>query len=109
MKLHKLNQTKGSVEVRSVPGARADISEVYYGLKSVRLWNSKDGGSYNARFLPKNQHTERKKSIDEHRFVKKCRNRTIKVNFLCQKLMQFFRKEDSLIIGDNFFVKNIVF
>ena len=31
MKLHKLNQTKGSVEVRSVPGARADISEVYYG------------------------------------------------------------------------------
>ena len=30
MKLHKLNQTKGSVEVRSVPGARADISEVYY-------------------------------------------------------------------------------
>ena len=26
---------------------------------SVGLWNSKDGGSYNARFLPKNQHTLR--------------------------------------------------
>ena len=27
---------------------------------SVRLWNFKDGGSYKARFLAKNQHTQRK-------------------------------------------------
>ena len=26
---------------------------------SVRLWNFKDGGSLNARFLPKNQHAQR--------------------------------------------------
>ena len=29
-------------------------------LMSVRLWNFKDGGSYNARVLPKNQHAQRK-------------------------------------------------
>ena len=29
-------------------------------LMSVRLWNSKDGGSWNAPFLPKNQHVQRK-------------------------------------------------
>ena len=27
---------------------------------SVGLWNFKDGGSLNARFLPKNQHAQRK-------------------------------------------------
>ena len=41
---------------------------------SVRLWNFKDGGAEKARFLAKNQDTKRKKmkkkSIDEHRFVK---------------------------------------
>ena len=29
-------------------------------LISVRLWNFKDGGSYKARFLAKNQYTQRK-------------------------------------------------
>ena len=28
-------------------------------LMSVWLWNFKDGGVYNARFLPKNQHAKR--------------------------------------------------
>ena len=28
-------------------------------LMSVRLWNFKHGGVYNARFLPKNQHAKR--------------------------------------------------
>jgi hypothetical protein len=54
---------------------------------SVRLWNFKDGGSENARFLPKNRHAERK-SFDELWFVKKCQNLTFKVNFLCQKLTE---------------------
>jgi hypothetical protein len=30
-----------------------------YTLMSVRLWNFKDGGSLNTRFLPKNQHAQR--------------------------------------------------
>ena len=29
----------------------------------------------------------------EHQFVKKCQNRTFKVNFLCQKSMDFFQKK----------------
>ena len=34
--------------------------KVRWALMSVRLWNFKDGGSYNAGFLPKNQHAQRK-------------------------------------------------
>ena len=52
---------------------------------SVRLWNFTDGGSYNARFLPKNQHTQRiffQNNPNELWLVKKCRNHTFKVNFL---------------------------
>ena len=33
----------------------------------------------------------------EHEFVKKCRNRTFKVNFLCQKSTEFFQKK--IILG----------
>ena len=29
-----------------------------YPVMSVRLWNFKDGGSFNSRFLPKNQHAQ---------------------------------------------------
>ena len=51
------------------------INEIEYTLiKSVRLWNFKDGGSLNARFLPKNQHAQRiffKQSYNELWFVKK--------------------------------------
>jgi hypothetical protein len=35
------------------------ILGIYYLLVSVRLWNFKDGGSLNAKFLAKNQHTQR--------------------------------------------------
>ena len=31
-----------------------------YIIMSVRFWNFKDGGSLNARFLPKNRHAQRK-------------------------------------------------
>ena len=34
-----------------------------------------------------------KQSYDESWFVKKCRNRTFKVNFLFQKLAEFFQKQ----------------
>ena len=46
-----------------------------------------------------------KKSYDDLRFVKKCRNRTFGVNFLCQKLTEFFSKKNSfknINLGDNF-------
>ena len=33
-----------------------------------------------------------KQSYDELWFVKKCQNRTFKVNFLCQKSTEFFQK-----------------
>ena len=33
-----------------------------------------------------------KKSVDELRFVKKCQNHTFKVNFRCQKSIEFFQK-----------------
>ena len=36
------------------------MSEAFAHLMSVRLWNFKDGGYYKARFLAKNQHTQRK-------------------------------------------------
>ena len=33
------------------------------------------------------------KSVDELRFVKKCQNRTFKVNFQCQKSTEFLKKK----------------
>ena len=53
-----------------------------------------------------------KKSYDDLRFVKKCRNRTFRVNFLRQKSTEFFQKKNSfknINLGDHFFVKNIFF
>ena len=40
-----------------------------------------------------------KKSYDDLRFVKKCRNRTFRVNFLCQKSTKFFQKKIHLKIS----------
>ena len=34
-----------------------------------------------------------KKPCNELWFIKKCRNRTFKVNFLCQKSTEFFQKK----------------
>ena len=57
-----------------------------------------------------------KKSVDELQFVKKCQNRTFKVNFQCQKSTDIFQKKKSLKIinlGDhflvNFFFLNSIF
>ena len=62
--------------------------------------------------MPKNQHTQRiffkKKSIDDLQFIKKCQNRTFKVNFQCQKWTKFFQKKISsknINLGDHFLVK----
>ena len=44
----------------------------------------------------------------EHRFVKKCRNCTFKVNFLCQKPTEFFQKKFSsknINLGEHFLLK----
>ena len=35
------------------------LFKAVFPLMSVRLWNFKDGGSKNARVLPKNQHAQR--------------------------------------------------
>ena len=51
-------------------------------------------------------------SYDELWFVKKCRNRTFKVNFLCQKSTEFFQEKTSfknINLEDQFFVRNIFF
>ena len=48
------------------------------------------------------------KSFDGLRFVKKCQNRTFKVNFLCQKSTEFFQKKISsknINLGDHFLLK----
>ena len=42
-------------------------------------------------FFPKNQHAQKKKkSTNELRFIEKYQNRTLKVDFLCQKLSAIF-------------------
>ena len=49
-----------------------------------------------------------KKSFDELRFVKKCENRTFKVNFLCQKSTEFYQKKISsknINLGDHYLLK----
>ena len=48
-----------------------------------------------ARFLHKNQHAQRNFFLNNPTmmFVKKCQNRTFKVNFLCQKSTEFFQKK----------------
>ena len=48
-----------------------------------------------------------KKSVNELWLVKKCQNRTYKVNFRCQKSTEFFQKISSknIILGDHFLVK----
>ena len=47
-----------------------------------------------------------KQSYGELWFIKKYQNRTFKVNFLCQKLIEFFQKKNHLRIhinlGDHF-------
>ena len=54
---------------------------------SVRLWNLKDGGSQNARFLPM--------------------NRTFKVNFLGQKSTELKKNSfNNISLGDHFFIKH---
>ena len=40
-----------------------------------------------------------KKLVDELQFFKKCQNRTFKVNFGCQKLIEFFQKKIYLRIS----------
>ena len=40
-----------------------------------------------------------KQSCDELWFVKKCRNHTFNVNFLCQKSTEFFQKKNHLRIS----------
>ena len=52
-----------------------------------------------------------KQSCDELWFVKKCYNPTFKVNFLCQKLRDFFQKKiiTEYQLRRPFFVKNILF
>ena len=50
----------------------------------------------------------KKKSFDELRFVKKCQNRTFKVNFECQKLIEFFQKKflsKNINLGNHYLVK----
>jgi len=50
----------------------------------------------------------KKKSFDGLRFVKKCQNRTFKVNFGCQKLIEFFQKNflsKNINLGDHYLVK----
>ena len=58
---------------------------------SVWSWNFKDG---KAKFLAKNQNEiVFQKSFDELMFIKKCQNCTFKVNFQCQKSIEFFQKK----------------
>ena len=58
------------------------------------------------RFLAKNQHTQKifLRPVDELRFVKKCKNRTFKGNFQCQKSTDFFQKKSfkNINLGDHF-------
>ena len=61
------------------------------------LWSFQAGGTKLERFLPKNQHTQRKLLNFENwvngevsKSVQKCQNLTFKVNFLCQKLSESF-------------------
>ena len=43
---------------------------------------------------------------EEHQIVKKCRNRTFKINFLCQKSMEFFLR---ISIQETIFCKQLFF
>jgi hypothetical protein len=49
--------------------------------------------------------------LDELQFVKKYQNRTFKVNFRCQKSIEFFQKKISknINLGDRFLVKTYFF
>ena len=64
---------------------------------AIRVVEFSNGGIKLERFLPKNQHTQRKLLNFENwvngevsKSVKKCQNLTFKVNFLCQKLSESF-------------------
>ena len=64
---------------------------------AIRVGEFSSGGTKLERFLPKNQHTQRKLLNFENRVngemsksVKNCQNFTFKVNFLCQKLSESF-------------------
>ena len=61
--------------------------------------------------MAKTQHTQRKKSVNELRFIKKCQNHTFKVNFRCKKSTKFFQKKIiwKYQFGRPFSVKNILF
>ena len=61
---------------------------------SVQLWNFKDGGSQDARFLSENQHAKSssfKQSCNELWFIKKCQNHTFKINFRYKQARKGFQ------------------
>ena len=69
-------------------------------LMSVRLWNFKEESTCSKDFF--------KQSYNELWFVKKCQNRTFKVNFGCQKLIEFFQKKilsKNINLGDHYLLK----
>ena len=60
--------------------------------------------------MPKNQHAQSNffKSYNELWFVKQCQNCTFKVNFGCQKLIDFFQKKNlsrNINLGDHYLFK----
>ena len=57
---------------------------------SVRLWNFKDGGCLNARFLPKNQHAQGNFFKNSPAMNYGSPKSAEIDNFLCQKLTEFF-------------------
>ena len=69
---------------------------------SVRLWNFKD-----ATFLPENRHAQRKLFLNNPA-MKYCSSKSaeiiLSVNFLCQKLTEFFQKKSfkNINLGDHF-------
>jgi hypothetical protein len=71
---------------------------------SIRLWNFKDGQWVLKCKIFAQESTCLKKillkqSYDELWFVKMCQNYTFKVNFLCQKSIEFFK---NINLGDHF-------
>ena len=60
----------------------------------VWLWNFKDGGSKNARSLPKNQHSQRIFFLN-NRTMNYSSSKSVVLSSLCQKSTEFFQKKNS--------------
>ena len=85
------------MHVETFKSYRNTLKNVQRRLWQYESWSFQTRGTTLKRFLPKNQHSQRKLLNFENwvngqvsKSAKKCQNLTFKINFLCQKSSKFF-------------------